>query len=1304
MDCESGSNGKYSAGVDRSGRGFNPRPALGRGCNPKPVSTTGGGGGQEGWGFGVLGYNWGVMCFGKIFADGRNPQQGRRMNVRGKFAASAASAACAAASAAAIAISATFNSAAHADHFGGINDSQESYNFAFDKGRALCEAEGVGGTYFRTLCYQDSSLSSRTVSACRLPEAQSYTYQGQVTMFTTCRTDYDHHRFTNNGDEEGLFPAHCVQSSPFAIVDEGNTPLCHYAFPECAEGVEYTIAGNPFSGCPSACPAEQTENEAGECECPSGRIKSLDSSACLMESEECPSGQVSDGDSENPQCVLMCAPFLGDNSPNPQAVLISLQSPVVSLVSGRDGDDNFACRCPAGQVIRRDAQGRWECTEAECPLRFLITDGDDDTLQICATENVGGCTTGNGYASDFNLPRRGDVSNGDAALLCDIRNRNRFSGHQTDNCLLFHADDTLESAHGFPRCDIISPSGLTGGGYSSRSTPRQTFYWNNCADGSENTDTGTGCMVCEEGFFSFGGSMCAAGGAVSFSGSVGGTVLASLDGSGLESGAVVRPGATVTFTAEPGSADYYVSGWGGGCAANGERFGVLGGGRTAECAAQVSGDFSTEAFFSRAEVSVMYSAEGAGGTLSARVGGVAVSAGEVARVGATLVWTARPGEGYYASEWLGHCAGRGSLGVAGAPGGEVGCRFRVATAEVSVGVVFSRARRVGVGGVENGRVRIESGGLALDDFGPADARGATVWVADGARVTLTGTPAGGYFVSEWTGACAGAEVGTADVRGSAGALKCGVAATVDLEAGVVFAEGFKVDWLPSPAFGALAASVVGGSALTVGGGGGRGATVVFTARPDAGRYVSGWEGGRFGSCDVGFAADFDAEARECSGVLTGEVLVGNAPVPIMTRLPRSTIYFSAGAGGTVLARVGGAEATVGGTVLHGVSVVFEARAFGGWTVGVWTGDCAGTSGRGCTIAASGGNEISVGVGFGDVDECATGHEAVCGTNSECTNTIGSHECACRSGFQSLDGRDCSTCELPTIAHPESGECVAPDADVCSRFSPGRFFDSGAGQCADFKVCSGAAVLNVETNVCVCEAPNVGTGTDCRAPSVEVCEEVSRFFDSGECAALASCTAPARRDEETNVCVCEAPNVGTGTSCQAPSVDVCRRLDMFFDETECVDFDECGTGMVLDRTTNRCMDLVCGTGEVLNEAGDACVCGVNRERVGGACACVSGSAWEVGGVCVRETGDFVNEDGVLCDAFGGRVQGEVCLGLDQAGTFCILDSAAPYAFPCRGLFKHLRTCNLLYQRPALNPFVCNTVCVSGTAQGGSCIGP
>ena len=50
------------------------------------------------------------------------------------------------------------------------------------------------------------------------------------------------------------------------------------------------------------------------------------------------------------------------------------------------------------------------------------------------------------------------------------------------------------------------------------------------------------------------------------------------------------------------------------------------------------------------------------------------------------------------------------------------------------------------------------------------------------------------------------------------------------------------------------------------------------------------------------------------------------------------------------------------------------------------------------------------------------------------------------------------------------------------------------------------------------------------------------------------------------------------------------------------------------------------------------------------------------------------------ATGGR---EVCSGMDANDTFCIMDSAA--GFPCRGLFKHLRSCNVEFNRKALNPF-------------------
>ena len=62
--------------------------------------------------------------------------------------------------------------------------------------------------------------------------------------------------------------------------------------------------------------------------------------------------------------------------------------------------------------------------------------------------------------------------------------------------------------------------------------------------------------------------------------------------------------------------------------------------------------------------------------------------------------------------------------------------------------------------------------------------------------------------------------------------------------------------------------------------------------------------------------------------------------------------------------------------------------------------------------------------------------------------------------------------------------------------------------------------------------------------------------------------------------------------------------------------------------------------------------------------------------------------------------EWCLGLDRSGTVCLLDSRD--FFPCRGLLKHLRRCNLKHNRPALNPFICAASCPQGErAYGAEC---
>ena len=95
-----------------------------------------------------------------------------------------------------------------------------------------------------------------------------------------------------------------------------------------------------------------------------------------------------------------------------------------------------------------------------------------------------------------------------------------------------------------------------------------------------------------------------------------------------------------------------------------------------------------------------------------------------------------------------------------------------------------------------------------------------------------------------------------------------------------------------------------------------------------------------------------------------------------------------------------------------------------------------------------------------------------------------------------------------------------------------------------------------------------------------------------------------------------------------------------------------------------------------------------------CGCGDSSHPYREGACVPKAGNFEPlSDDLLCRVFGGRVRaavgGGVCSGMDENNTFCVLNSAD--AFPCRGLFKHLRICNLELNRRALNPFFCGEDC-------------
>ena len=315
--------------------------------------------------------------------------------------------------------------------------------------------------------------------------------------------------------------------------------------------------------------------------------------------------------------------------------------------------------------------------------------------------------------------------------------------------------------------------------------------------------------------------------------------------------------------------------------------------------------------------------------------------------------------------------------------------------------------------------------------------------------------------------------------------------------------------------------------------------------------------------------------------------------------------------------------------------------------------------------------------------------ADCQTGATLNRAANQCECAGAAVLDSA-GTGC-LCESPNVGTP--GDCVAPGAVVCEGLTPAQFYDSAAGACVPFVDCTAPAALNTGANLCDCPAPNIGTDGaaapgDCVAPSAQVCGGLTpaKFYDSaaGACVAIADCLAPSVLDAGANLCDCPSPNVGTDGAAApgdcavpAPSAGVCGGLipPQFYSATlsACVPFANCQGGATLNAGTNRC----------------ACPAGAVRR----------------GGLCTPESDDFGElSDELLCGAFGGTVRmatggGKVCSGMDANDTFCIMNSDE--GFPCRGLFKHLRICNLTHNRPALNPFFCGAACGEMEAFGSRC---
>ena len=226
------------------------------------------------------------------------------------------------------------------------------------------------------------------------------------------------------------------------------------------------------------------------------------------------------------------------------------------------------------------------------------------------------------------------------------------------------------------------------------------------------------------------------------------------------------------------------------------------------------------------------------GSVVLTVNGAEVSGADLAAVtvGATLVFSAIPADDeHYVSSWTGSCGTPGLTGANLAPGETTTCtidpgadslnvganfadiapcasRNRAQTDATTCGGCLSNHETTDPGDANDGTVtcnpsapttRAVAVSLSADGAVSANWAGLATAVAEGesenapvaATVTFTATPEAGYYVSDWTGACATDATPvplsrtTGENDAAAAAQTCVVdAGTGDIEAGAVFAE------------------------------------------------------------------------------------------------------------------------------------------------------------------------------------------------------------------------------------------------------------------------------------------------------------------------------------------------------------------------------------------------------------------------------------------------------------------------------------------------------------------------------------
>ena len=279
--------------------------------------------------------------------------------------------------------------------------------------------------------------------------------------------------------------------------------------------------------------------------------------------------------------------------------------------------------------------------------------------------------------------------------------------------------------------------------------------------------------------------------------------------------------------------------------------------------------------------------------------------------GTVVALAATPDTGYDFGGWAGACTGTGACSVTMTAPRIVGATFAIQRYALTVtaptnGTITASGINCGAGGADC---------TEAYDYGTV--------------VALTATPATGYDLSGWTGACSGTG-------------PCSVTMTAARAVGATFAIQLHTLTVTPPTNGTIT-----GTGIACGTGGvdctqtfDYGTVVPLTATPDTGYDLGGWTGACSGT-------------GACSATMTAARTVGAG-----FTIERHTLTVTAPTGGTVTGTgiacgTGGVDCSE--TYDYGTVVALTATPSTGYDFGGWSGDCAGPGA--CSVTMTGARTV-----------------------------------------------------------------------------------------------------------------------------------------------------------------------------------------------------------------------------------------------------------------------------------------------------------------------------------------------------------